>query len=68
MLLSNTLVYDNQLRAGSEDVARAQLCMPLWKPPLFETVDGCHSKKINWLDQAVSPHRKVVFINTDKVC
>lgn len=60
MSLSNTLIYNNRLVCGSEEVACGRLSLPLRpSPPLS---GGCDQ---SWMERAVDPDRPVVFLNTD---
>ena len=60
MSLSNTLIYNNRLVCGSEEVACGRLSLPLRpSPPLS---GGCDQ---SWMERAVDPSQPVVFLNTD---
>ncbi|KAJ3182151.1 Tripartite DNA replication factor [Gaertneriomyces sp. JEL0708] len=79
MLLSNTLVYNNQLKCGSAEVARSSLNVPLldkgvrqfhsYGAMLLDTSSRplCTGTDNCWLRQLIEPNRKVVFVNTDSV-
>ena len=53
MDLANHLIYEDLLKAGSDDIANAKLCLQL--PPTLPT----------WVHKALNPDNSVVFINTD---
>ncbi|KAK0868196.1 DNA replication endonuclease-helicase Dna2 [Friedmanniomyces endolithicus] len=68
MSLSNTLIYDGQLRCGNEEVARRTLVVgdmaglqDLHRDA--PTVCGSHC----WLADVLAPSRKVVYANTDPI-
>lgn len=75
MLLSNSVIYDLQLQAGSDTVATATLHVPHWSsttPGAGEGTVGsiAEVKKTelpHWLHRALDPSHPVVFIDTDKV-
>ncbi|CAI9103410.1 OLC1v1001879C1 [Oldenlandia corymbosa var. corymbosa] len=53
MELSNTLIYGNRLRCGSQEIENAQLIYT-------------HSASApEWINKALNPERPVIFINTD---
>ena len=75
MLLSNTVIYDHQLQAGSSTVAMATLYVPHWSSTLQSegdvtdgpSVDAKKTEFPHWLCYAVDPSHPVVFVDTDKV-
>ena len=75
MLLSNTVIYDHQLQAGSSAVAMATLYVPHWSSTLQSEGEGTDGPSVNakktefphWLCYAVDPSHPVVFVDTDKV-
>ena len=75
MLLSNTVIYDHQLQAGSSTVAMATLHVPHWSSTLQSEGEGTDGPSVNakktefphWLCYAVDPSHPVVFVDTDKV-
>ena len=58
MLLSNELIYNNQLVCGSDNVANQKLAIPF-------------KDKVNtypdWIQKLLEPELKVTFINTDEI-
>ncbi|KAI5475195.1 DNA replication ATP-dependent helicase Dna2 [Pseudohyphozyma bogoriensis] len=66
MLLSNKLIYDNRLQAGSEQVAKRTLRLPN-----LEGLDELHDEDSHpsgetcWIETLLSDDRKVVFVDTD---
>ena len=75
MLLSNTVIYDHQLQAGSSTVAMATLNIPHWSSTSLcqsEMTDGPsvgvrEVELPHWLLYALDPSHPVVFVDTDKV-
>eukprot|EP00741_Cyanophora_paradoxa_P005211 tig00000852_g5051.t1 len=59
MLLSNSLVYSNRLRCGSDDVATATLKVP-WLDQVIR-----ESQMPAWLTAALNPCNRVLFLDTD---
>lgn len=62
MQLSNTLVYDHKLVAGSQQVARQCL-----SPPLLRNVASRLTAQRKWLLSVLDPARRVVVLDTDQV-
>ncbi|KAK1039541.1 DNA replication endonuclease-helicase Dna2 [Friedmanniomyces endolithicus] len=60
MSLSNTLIYDGQLRCGSEEVARRTLAD-------FHSDASTVCGSYCWLADVLAPTRKVVYANTDPI-
>ncbi|BGP19447.1 hypothetical protein JCM10213_006267 [Rhodosporidiobolus nylandii] len=56
MLLSNTLIYDNQLKVGSDAIGERRLSLPL---------EDKKDKLDDWTRDLIDPARTVVFVNTD---
>ena len=65
MSLSNTLIYNNRLVCGSEEVASGRLSLPLRPPPLAPPTAPVRAD-VGWLERAVDPDSPVVFLNTDR--
>lgn len=64
MSLSNMLIYNGQLRCGSETVARRTLSLSsVGQLQEFHSTQGCRNKC--WLELLTQAQRKVVFANTD---
>ena len=63
MSLSNTLIYNNRLVCGSEEVACGRLSLPHLSPLPLPPLSGGHDQR--WMERAVDPGRPVVFLNTD---
>ena len=60
MSLSNTLIYNNRLVCGSEEVASSRLSLPHLPPPPLSDCDK------GWMERAIDPGQPVVFLNTDR--
>ncbi|GAA5950222.1 hypothetical protein JCM21900_003514 [Sporobolomyces salmonicolor] len=58
MLLSNKLVYSEQLKVGDELVAKRELRLPG-----SEGMEGMEQ----WLKEVLNPSRKVIFVDTDQL-
>ncbi|GAA5914570.1 hypothetical protein JCM5296_006275 [Sporobolomyces johnsonii] len=58
MLLSNKLVYSDQLKVGDELVAKRELRLPR-----SEGMEGMEQ----WLKEVLDPSRKVLFVDTDQI-
>ncbi|KAJ9091006.1 hypothetical protein QFC19_009302 [Naganishia cerealis] len=60
MALSNSLIYNNRLKCGSEMIAKQTLDIP--------ERQGAHNcRQSCWLSQTIMPDVKTVFLNTDKM-
>ncbi|KAM0752276.1 Dna2-domain-containing protein, partial [Meredithblackwellia eburnea MCA 4105] len=62
MLLSNKLVYEDRLRAGSEEVAKQSLVLP----HVTGHSNNCRSEDC-WIGDLLDPLRRVVFVDTDRL-
>lgn len=75
MLLSNTVIYDHQLQAGSSTVAMATLNVPHWSSTSLSQSEMTDGPSVgvrgaglpHWLLYALDPSHPVVFVDTDKV-
>ncbi|KAK4699919.1 DNA replication ATP-dependent helicase/nuclease Dna2, partial [Phenoliferia sp. Uapishka_3] len=65
MHLSNKLVYEDRLQAGSKAVATRSLKLP--NPKALDAMHGHvdHGAKPCWIRDLLDPERKVVFVDTD---
>ena len=62
MSLSNTLIYNNRLECGNDNVASGTLHLP--NPSHLHTLTAHSNKK--WLNTVIDPQIPVLFVNTDK--
>ena len=78
MLLSNRLIYDGRLKCGNAAVANRLLQLPIPEGlcllhdssfQMTESPHACYSSNVGecWLANALSPERRVIFINTDTI-
>lgn len=68
MFLSNSLVYNNRLRCGSEAVATRTLDIPDREPLRNAHSNSlCSGGKDCWIETVLDPSRKAVFLDTDAV-
>ncbi|KAG8914710.1 Tripartite DNA replication factor [Tulasnella sp. 417] len=66
MFLSNSLVYNNRLRCGSEAVATQALVIPKREPLQKLHLDSsCGGGKDCWIESVLDPSRKSIFLDTD---
>lgn len=69
MALSNTLIYNHQLKCGSEDIASARLSLPHLALHPMTAAPGCSTCEqvagTSWLREVVDPRNPVLFVNTD---
>ena len=61
MSLSNTLIYNNRLVCGREEIALGRLHLSQFTPPLLT-----NAPDFGWIERAVDPGSPVVFLNTDR--
>ncbi|KAG8903280.1 Tripartite DNA replication factor, partial [Tulasnella sp. 408] len=66
MFLSNSLVYNDRLRCGSEAVAKQALVIPDREPlRKLHSDSACGGGKDCWIESVLDPSRKSVFLDTD---
>ncbi|KAM0786874.1 hypothetical protein ACM66B_002299 [Microbotryomycetes sp. NB124-2] len=65
MLLSNRLIYQDQLKCGSKDVAERKLALPF--KHALRRMSFAPARDLEWLATVVDPERAVVFLDTDEM-
>ncbi|EIW80184.1 Dna2-domain-containing protein [Coniophora puteana RWD-64-598 SS2] len=69
MLLSNTLIYSNRLKCGSEEVAKRSLVLPdrsFLEHELHGVGSSCQTESC-WIEHLLTESCKAVFVDTDAI-
>lgn len=67
--LSNSIIYDNMLQCGTDEIAKAKLRLPFFtsflrREPPFTQENGYEYD--DWLAHVLDPERQVIFVDTDQ--
>lgn len=65
MNVVNTLVYNDRLQCGSEEVASGRLCLPLLPSPHTPGLRGRCTEAEGWMVRVLAPQLPVLFLDTD---